>query len=205
MKKQLIMVWVVVFWIKGLSAQVVVNDPQANVQLTQHTFLQNIMKAYQHLQTKIQNSTLIEAVKTAKTVDKELTLFEMALDVADQFQQLQSVKDFFAEQRKIAQKIQHVNTDLSRVQGVMRPRYQQIVRKSLEDAYINAAKSISVISTSFIKKKINMADRMAFLKEAEGYLGQAIKKLEISIRIVGEATYYHENLDKAKKYYGTIL
>lgn len=203
--KKTISVFIAILFIKTGYAQMVVNDPQANIKLSQQTFIQNIMKGYQSLSTRIQNSTLQETITTAKTVDKQLSLFEQALDVADQFQQLQSVRDFFKEHKTIIRKIQEINVDMNSVESFMRPTYRLIVRRNLEDAYILASKSISVVSTSFIQRQINLAERMQFLVEAREYLGKAVSKLEECIRIVGQAKHYYQNMEKAKNYYKAIL
>lgn len=204
--KKLIFLSISLILLGGFAhSQMVVNDPMANAKLTQQTFIQNIMKGYQSLSTRIQNSTLSETITTSKNVSNQLSLFEQALDVSDAFQQLQSVKDFFNEHKRIIRMIQEVNMDMNSVAGVMRPTYRQIVRKNLEDAYVYAAKSMSVVSTSFIRRQINLADRLQFLKEAENYLGQAIEKLSDCIRIVGEAKHYHQNMERAKNFYKAIL
>jgi hypothetical protein len=188
-----------------LKAQWVVNDPQANASLMQQTFLEQIMKAYQSLSTRIQNSTLTQVISTARTVDNQLDLFQQALDVADQFQQLQGVKDFFSVHKKIVQKIQEVNSDFSSVRGFIRPAYAKTVTRNLDDAYVLAAKSISVVSTSFIRKQINMADRLSFLNEAQKYIDQAVQKIDAALKIVREAKYYYNMLDQASNYYKAIF
>jgi len=204
MKKITVVVFTIIM-VNTLKAQMVVNDPQANASLMQQTFLEQIMKAYQSLSTRIQNSTLTQVISTAKTVDNQLSLFQQALDVADQFQQLQGVKDFFNEHKKIVQKIQQVNSDFSSVRGFIRPTAARNVSSYLDDAYVLAAKSISVVSTSFIRKQINMSERLSFLNEAQKYISQAVEKIDAALRIVREAKYYHGMLDQASNYYKAIF
>lgn len=205
MKTLLLSIFAVLLLSSSAISQVVVNDPQANLKLTQQTLMQNIQKGYQALSNKIQNSSLVQNVKTAVGVEGQLNLFQAALDVADQFQQLQSTKDFFKDHRDMIRQIREISVNLNSVRGFMRPAYQEIVRKNMDDAYILCAKSISVASTSFVRKQINLAERMAFLKEAHGYLEMAFEHISQCIRIVNEAKHYHDNVEKAKNFYKAIL
>ncbi|HXD79810.1 MAG TPA: hypothetical protein VN616_18465 [Puia sp.] len=178
-----------------VDAQMVVEDPEADAQLasssakqTQSNFLQNAIKGYNYLMAKIQNSTLGEVTQTAKGVSNQFNLLNAALDVADAFQQSQMVKDFFVKQSAIISQINTVNQSLYNTDFVMNAKMRQAALNLLNDAYVNAAKSLSVIANGFIKKQLNLSERMVFCEKAASYLTDALSKVQQAASIIEKAT-----------------
>jgi hypothetical protein len=183
------------FILQQAHAQMVVEDVNADAQLatsgakqTQQVILQNAIKGYNYLMAKLQNSTLGEVTQTATNVSQQFNLLNAALDVADAFQQSQMVKDFFTKQSTIISLINTVNQNLYNTGFVMNDNMRATVLVLLNDAYVNASKSLSVIANAFIKKQLNLSERMVFCEKATAYLTEALAKVRQAASIIEKAT-----------------
>ncbi len=174
--------------------QMAVVDAGSNVKLTEQTLLQNAIKGYSYLQVQLQNSTLTQTAKTAGDVNNQLNLIDAALDVADKFQQSQMVKDFFSKQGVIISLINTVNNDLGNTSVVINSNMRQMITQLLNDAYVNAIKSLTIISNGFIKKQLNLSERMVFCQEATKYLSDALYKVQQSSSIINVAKGNSNNI-----------
>jgi hypothetical protein len=200
-----ILIVLLVFFTK-IEAQMVVSDPVTSNLLVINNGIQTAIKGYSDLQTNIQKGTLSTVVQSTGMISKQLDLINSSLDVADQFTNAQSTRDFFIRQRTVLRDIRTVSSDyLSIGAGILSPNIRVQIRQNLDDATILAIKSLSVITSSFVKKQLNLSERLAFIKEGETYLDNAQTKISAALYIVNSKRKQLERLDEANKLYKIIF
>ena len=189
-----------------VEAQMIVTDPITTNLLSINNGIQTALKAYSDLQTNIQKGTLSTVIQSTGMISKQLDLINSALDVADQFTNAQSTRDFFIRQRNVLRDIKTVSTDYFSIgAGILSPSIRVQIRRDLDDATLLAIKSLSVITSSFVKKQLNLTERLAFIKEGETYLDNAQTKISAALYIVNSKRKQLERLDEANKLYKIIF
>jgi hypothetical protein len=75
----------------------------------------------------------------------------------------------------------------------------------LDDATILATKSLSVVSSGFVRKQLNLSERLAFIMEAQRYLDNAQTKIASALYLVNTKRKQLQRLDEANKLYKIIF
>ena len=135
MKKVLFLVFLGI--LSRVNAQMVVSDPVNTKLLVISNGIQSAMKSYSDLQTNIQRGTLSTVVQSTGMLSQQLDLINSALDVADQFTNAQSTRDFFIRQRNMVRDINSVTGDYFSIgAGILSPVVRSQIRQDLDDATI---------------------------------------------------------------------
>jgi N-acetylglutamate synthase/N-acetylornithine aminotransferase len=204
MKKVLLLVFLGI--LSRANAQMVVSDPVNTKLLVISNGIQSAMKSYSDLQTNIQRGTLSTVVQSTGMLSQQLDLINSALDVADQFTNAQSTRDFFIRQRNMVRDINSVTSDYFSIgAGILSPVVRGQIRQDLDDATILATKSLSVVSSGFVRKQLNLSERLAFIMEAQRYLDNAQTKIASALYLVNTKRKQLKRLDEANKLYKIIF
>lgn len=212
--KNLILVLIIIIFGTTTKAQPIpVTDIGSQTQGIKNGILQKIsngiqvaIRGYSALQSNIQKGTLTKVTESTKLINESLDVINSSLDVADAFNNTQMTKDFFIEQGTILKDIAIVSKDYFSVGSqILSFQSRRSIRNSLDDASILANKSLIVASNAFIKKQINMTERLAFIKEAQSYLNEALSKIKIAISIIAEKKEDIRKIDEKVKLYNAIF
>ena len=203
--KTIILLITIGFFSKA-PAQMVVTDPSTSKLLIISNGIQSAMKGYSDLQTNIQRGTLSTVVQSTGMISQQLDLINSSLDVADQFTNAQSTRDFFVRQRNVLRDINSVTNDYFSIgAGILSPVVLSQIRQDLDDASVLATKSLSVVSSGFVKKQLNLSERLAFIMEGQRYLDNAQTKISNALYMVNTKRKQLQRLDEANKLYKLIF
>ena len=203
--KTIILLITIGFFSKA-PAQMVVTDPATSKLLIISNGIQSAMKGYSDLQTNIQRGTLSTVVQSTGMISQQLDLINSSLDVADQFTNAQSTRDFFVRQRNVLRDINSVTNDYFSIgAGILSPVVLSQIRQDLDDASVLATKSLSVVSSGFVKKQLNLSERLAFIMEGQRYLDIAQTKISNALYMVNTKRKQLQRLDEANKLYKLIF
>lgn len=199
--------------ISSFSQAMIVSDPvaikihaaQLKINIVNES-IQTAIKGYVGLQTQIQDGTLQSVTKSTDIVTKNLELINTALDVADIFMSSQMTKDFFLKQIRIIKDVKGVTASYFSISAqLLSKQARKNIQTDLDDASIQANKSLSVASNAFVKKQLNISERLGFIKEANEYLSKAEAKIDHAIYIISTKKQAIQRLDEKVKLYKALF
>lgn len=201
MKKLLFSLLAISILTVEVKAQMIVSDVGANLQLTQQTIIQNLMKGFTKIQTNIANDALDEGVKHTDFLNKQFTLLDNVYKVSNTFNNLKRVRTYFTNSAQVMTAIGKITNSLTR-DGVkyLNPQERMLIKKRLDGSLDDIKYSLELVTFAMNPgNKLSLAERLKEIDEANNVLGGTASRVAEAEKRVNRYRYTQEIDDKKKK------